>query len=58
MDGAAQKEKAGMRSRWLFIGVHLGSWKTRTTDGKFYNYRELAPMLADYVKKWAIRMWS
>jgi 1,4-alpha-glucan branching enzyme len=27
--------------------VHMGSWKQN--DGRFYNYRELAPMLADYV---------
>ena len=35
--------------------VHLGSWKKKALteedpDG-FYNYRELAPMLADYAKK-------
>ncbi len=32
--------------------VHLGSWK-KPEDGEkeFYNYRELAPMLASYVKK-------
>ncbi|SCP95170.1 1,4-alpha-glucan branching protein GlgB [Anaerobium acetethylicum] len=31
--------------------VHLGSWK-RPEDGReFYNYRELAPMLAEYVKE-------
>ncbi|MGK6310066.1 1,4-alpha-glucan branching protein GlgB [Variovorax sp. DT-64] len=27
--------------------VHLGSWRRR--DGQFLNYRELAPLLADYV---------
>ncbi len=32
--------------------VHLGSWKRKDeTDNGFYNYRELAPMLAKYVKK-------
>ncbi|MGN0506108.1 MAG: 1,4-alpha-glucan branching protein GlgB [Lachnospiraceae bacterium] len=32
--------------------VHLGSWKKPTEeDGSFYNYRELAVMLADYVKE-------
>ncbi len=32
--------------------VHLGSWKKPTAEnGSFYNYRELAVMLADYVKK-------
>lgn len=31
--------------------VHLGSWKKPTEeDGSFYNYRELAVMLADYCK--------
>ncbi|KWT97333.1 MULTISPECIES: 1,4-alpha-glucan branching protein GlgB [unclassified Variovorax] len=29
--------------------VHLGSWRRR--DGKFLNYRELAPLLADYVRE-------
>jgi len=30
--------------------VHLGSWrKPDGKDKKFYNYREIAPMLADYV---------
>ncbi|MAT14569.1 MAG: 1,4-alpha-glucan branching enzyme [Planctomyces sp.] len=30
--------------------VHLGSWR-RPTDGRtYYNYRELAPMLVEYVK--------
>ncbi len=32
--------------------VHLGSWKKPSEeDGSFYNYRELAPMLCDYVKE-------
>ncbi|MHB1988348.1 MAG: 1,4-alpha-glucan branching protein GlgB [Acidimicrobiales bacterium] len=30
--------------------VHLGSWR-RKVDGSFYNYRELAPLLADHVEK-------
>jgi 1,4-alpha-glucan branching enzyme len=30
--------------------VHLGSWRRRT-DGSFYNYREIAPMLADHVER-------
>lgn len=29
--------------------VHLGSWKRPAEGDVFYNYRELAPMLADYV---------
>lgn len=32
--------------------VHLGSWKRKGEgDNDFYNYRELAPMLAKYIKK-------
>ncbi|MBQ6660649.1 MAG: 1,4-alpha-glucan branching protein GlgB [Lachnospiraceae bacterium] len=32
--------------------VHLGSWKKpEEQNGSFYNYRELAVMLAEYVKK-------
>ncbi len=32
--------------------VHLGSWKKpQEENGSFYNYRELAVMLAEYVKK-------
>lgn len=32
--------------------VHLGSWKRKNeSDDGFYTYRELAPMLAKYVKK-------
>lgn len=30
--------------------VHLGSWR-RAPDGHFLTYRELAPLLADYVQK-------
>jgi len=31
--------------------LHLGSWKkTEDEESSFYNYRELAPMIADYVK--------
>lgn len=36
----------------LIYEVHLGSWKKPSEeDGSFYNYRELAVMLGDYVKK-------
>ena len=32
--------------------VHLGSWRVpEEEDREFYNYREIAPMLADYVKE-------
>jgi 1,4-alpha-glucan branching enzyme len=30
--------------------VHLGSWR-RKPDGSLYNYRELAPLLADHVER-------
>ena len=31
--------------------VHLGSWMGPRPDGEFYTYRELAPMLVDYVQR-------
>ena len=31
--------------------LHLGSWKKPEDDRTFYNYRELAPMIAEYVKE-------
>ena len=32
--------------------MHLGSWRKPEEEGKlFYNYREVAPLLADYVKE-------
>jgi 1,4-alpha-glucan branching enzyme len=30
--------------------LHLGSWR-RTPDGRFLSYREVAPLLVDYVRK-------
>lgn len=30
--------------------LHLGSWKKPEDEREFYNYRELAPMIAKYVK--------
>ncbi len=36
----------------LVYEVHLGSWKKPSEEnGSFYNYRDIAPMLADYVKE-------
>ena len=39
----------------LIYEVHLGSWRKPEPDGEdareFYTYRELAPMLASYVKE-------
>lgn len=31
--------------------LHLGSWKKPEDGREFYNYKELAPMLADYIKE-------
>lgn len=55
------KDKAWMEERkkgdpgkmpMLIYEVHLGSWKKpeESSDREFYNYRELAPELAAYVK--------
>ncbi len=43
-------EQAEQRDRPISIyEVHLGSWKVKVEDGgRPFNYRELAPMLADY----------
>lgn len=45
----------GQRGKWnyktsqmMVYEVHLGSWK-KPSDGTFYNYREFARMIADYV---------
>lgn len=36
----------------IIYELHLGSWKKPNEEGRiFYNYRELAPMLAEYVKE-------
>lgn len=47
------RKKADTTDRPMFIyEVHLGSWRRpEEEDREFYNYRELAPMLADYVKE-------
>lgn len=38
--------------------LHLGSWKHKA-DGSFYAYKELAPVLVEYIKKtWGIPMWK
>lgn len=46
-----EKRKEGVNEKPMSIyEVHLGSWKKPEEDrDAFYNYRELAPMLADYV---------
>ena len=44
------KRRSPRRSRWR-SELHLGSWRKPEDGREFYNYRELAPMLADYVKE-------
>ncbi len=47
-----RKKKNPLDGPMNIYEVHLGSWKKPTEeDGSFYNYRELAVMLADYVKE-------
>ncbi len=38
-------------SPMLIYEMHLGSWKKPDDGRPFYNYRELAPMIAEYVKE-------
>ena len=48
---AARRARANKPDQPMSIyEVHLGSWKRKVEDGnRIFNYRELAPMLADYV---------
>ena len=51
----AREKKKPVKEPLSIYEVHLGSWKKPVSEGieegeSFYNYRELAPMLADYVK--------
>ena len=44
-------EKQGYQDPMFIYEVHLGSWKKpKEGEKEFYNYRELAPLLAEYVK--------
>ncbi len=46
-------EKKAVNEPMLIYEVHLGSWKKpKEENGSFYNYREIAPMLADYCVKY------
>lgn len=36
-------------SQIIIYEVHIGSWKKQSTEGMFYNYREFAREIADYV---------
>lgn len=46
------RRKSDTKTAPMFVyELHLGSWR-RPDDGRvFYNYREIAPMLAEYVKE-------
>ncbi|MDD3795573.1 MAG: 1,4-alpha-glucan branching protein GlgB [Lachnospiraceae bacterium] len=47
-----EREVLDTKSRPMFIyEMHLGSWKKPEDGREFYNYRELAPMVADYIKE-------
>ena len=53
-----RKEQKQEREAMSIYEVHLGSWMKKETQkenptcqDEFYNYREIAPVLADYVKK-------
>lgn len=35
----------------LIYELHLGSWKKPEDDQLFYNYRQLAPMITEYIKE-------
>mgnify|MGYP001622876551 FL=1 len=48
----ARGEKQDYQAPMFIYEVHLGSWKKpEEEDKEFYNYREIAPMLASYVKE-------
>ncbi len=54
-DDAYRKERKAMQNKKAPISIyemHIGSWK-KPEDGEreFYNYREIAPMLAEYIKE-------
>ena len=42
-----------LRKPMVIYEMHLGSWKkaVEDSDNGFYSYRELAPMIADYIKE-------
>lgn len=45
-----RKKKHFESEPMLIYEIHLGSWKRPEKEGKqFYNYRELAPLIAEYV---------
>ena len=46
----ARSMKVPVKEPISIYEVHLGSWKKPEDGREFYNYREIAPMLAEYVK--------
>lgn len=51
-DWMKQRRKVqGDKTPMYVYEMHLGSWKKPEDDRVFYNYREIAPMLAEYVKE-------
>jgi 1,4-alpha-glucan branching enzyme len=47
-----ERKKKDLKTSPMFIyEMHLGSWRKPDDGRTFYNYRELAPMVADYVKE-------
>ena len=47
---AGRTEEAWLHGPISIYEVHLGSWRRRP-DGSFMSYRELAPLLVDYVRR-------
>lgn len=48
----SRKKKSFKKEPVFIYEMHLGSWKKPAEEASsFYNYRELAPMVADYVKE-------
>ena len=47
------KRTDSLRMPMAIYEMHLGSWKKaiEDSDNGFYNYRDLAPMIADYIKE-------
>ena len=46
-----RKKTESKKEPMAIYELHLGSWRKPEDGREFYNYRELAPMLADYVKE-------
>ena len=47
-----RSRRNALSAPWLIYEVHLGSWRRVPEEGnRFLTYRELAPLLAEYVKE-------